>query len=149
MYRLFVWVQCMQGATTTPLNVNCTKSRTRSPQSIAKILEFLRLAFRTKVTVQRECIGCRGRSCVQTTQKVQLQYHLLQIINKVWQNDLIALHIFFIFHSLFKTNTRVHRQMGGCTGYSCGYNICKVLLQCHWLEIIQKVWQDNLIPIQK
>src|SRR5271155_4700712 len=57
IYRLFVWVQSMQGATTTPLTANCPKSRPGSPQSIPKILPFLRILFEMKAGVHRQCGG--------------------------------------------------------------------------------------------
>jgi len=96
MYRLFVCVQYMQGANTTPLTVNYSKSMTGSPQSIAKILRFFCLSFKTKPRVNRLCEGYTGCGCASNTCKGQLQHHWLQIIQKVAQDHLNPLQRCFI-----------------------------------------------------
>jgi len=96
LYRLFIWVQYMQGSTTTPLTASYPESRTGSPQSIAKILRFLRLSAKTKIGVQRSWGWCAGCLYGDDTCKGQLQHRWLQNIHIVGPNHLNLLQRSFV-----------------------------------------------------
>jgi hypothetical protein len=75
MYWLCVWVQHMQGSTTTLLTVKYTVLGTGSPESIAKTSHFFHLSFTMKARVKRSWEGYTGCVFGSNTFKGQLQHY--------------------------------------------------------------------------
>jgi hypothetical protein len=75
MYGLCVWVQYIQGTTTTPLTIKHPEGGTGLPQSIVKVIRFLRLWFQMKAGVKRPWEGCTGCARGSNPCKGQLQHY--------------------------------------------------------------------------
>jgi hypothetical protein len=75
MYRLCLWVQYMQGSTTTILTAKHPVISTESLESIAKISHFFHLSFIMKARVKRSWEGYTGCVFGSNTFKGQLKHY--------------------------------------------------------------------------